>query len=60
MSKDEDADTKAKRYDQWFREQVQATLKRVKEGRVVLIPSDQVRRSPKTLAVRRKLARERD
>lgn len=60
MSKDEDADTEAKRYDQWFREQVQATSKRVEEGRVVLIPSDQVRERLKALAARRKLARKRD
>jgi hypothetical protein len=60
MSQHEDADTKAKRYDQWFREQVQATLKRVEEGCVVLTPSDQVRERLKALAARRKLARKRD
>ena len=60
MSKDKDADTKAKRYDQWFREQVQATLKRFEEGRVVLTPADQVRERLKALAARRKLARKRD
>ena len=56
MSKDKDADTKAKRYDQWFREQVQATLKRFEEGRVVLTPSYHVRENLKALAARRKLA----
>lgn len=54
MRNDEDADTKAKRYDHWFRGQVEPTLKLVREGRAVLLTPYQVRRNLRDRANHRK------